>query len=114
MTAVRIDGKALAEKVRAQVADDVRAYGEPVCLATILVGDDPVSHVYVGSKHKASHEAGIESRDHRFPAETADDVVTEFVPVIFFVNTVAPTTVSWRIESSWITPGCATSLTVAV
>ena len=67
MTAVRIDGKALAEKVRAQVADDVRAYGEPVCLATILVGDDPASHVYVGSKHKASHEAGIESRDHRFP-----------------------------------------------
>ena len=58
MTAVRIDGKALAEKVRAQVAEDVRAYGEPVCLATILVGDDPASHVYVGSKHKASHEAG--------------------------------------------------------
>ena len=44
MTAVRIDGRALAEKVRGQVAEDVRAYGGPVCLATILVGDDPASH----------------------------------------------------------------------
>jgi methylenetetrahydrofolate dehydrogenase (NADP+)/methenyltetrahydrofolate cyclohydrolase len=70
MTAVRIDGKALALDVRAQVAEDVRAFGQPVCLATILVGDDPASHVYVGSKHKASHEAGIDSRDHRFPSDT--------------------------------------------
>ncbi len=79
MTAVRIDGKALAEKVRAQVAEDVRAYGEPVCLATILVGDDPASHVYVGSKHKASHEAGIESRDHRFPADTAESEILDLI-----------------------------------
>ena len=41
MTAVRIDGKALALKVRAEVAEDVRAWGGPVCLATILVGADP-------------------------------------------------------------------------
>ena len=79
MTAVRIDGKALAAKVRAQVAEDVRAYGEPVCLATILVGDDPASHVYVGSKHKASHEAGIESRDHRFPADTAESEILDLI-----------------------------------
>lgn len=70
MTAVRIDGKALALEVRAQVAEDVKAFGRPVCLATILVGDDPASHVYVGSKHKASHEAGIDSRDHRFSEDT--------------------------------------------
>ena len=79
MTAVRIDGKVLAEKVRAQVAEDVRAYGEPVCLATILVGDDPASHVYVGSKHKASREAGIESRDHRFPADTAESEILDLI-----------------------------------
>ena len=79
MTAVRIDGKALAEKVRAQVAEDVRAYGRPVCLATILVGDDPASHVYVGSKHKASHDAGIESRDHRFPVETAESEILDLI-----------------------------------
>ena len=79
MTATRIDGKALAAKVRAQVAEDVRTYGKPVCLATILVGDDPASHVYVGSKHKASREAGIESRDHRFPADTPESVVLDLL-----------------------------------
>jgi methylenetetrahydrofolate dehydrogenase (NADP+) / methenyltetrahydrofolate cyclohydrolase len=79
VTAVRIDGKALAGKVRAQVAEDVRAFGEPVCLATILVGDDPASHTYVGSKHKASHEAGIDSRDHRFPSNTAEATVLELI-----------------------------------
>ena len=79
MTAIRIDGRVLAEKVRAEVAEDVRAYGGPVCLATILVGDDPASHTYVGSKHKASHEAGIDSRDHRFPADTAEATVLELI-----------------------------------
>src|SRR5512145_1154994 len=79
MTAVRIDGKALALKVRAQVAEDVRAFGQPVCLATILVGDDPASHVYVGSKHKASHEAGIDSRDHRFPSDTPESEILELI-----------------------------------
>ena len=77
--AVRIDGKELALKVRAEVAEDVRAFGQPVCLATILVGDDPASHVYVGSKHKASHEAGIDSRDHRFPSETPESEILELV-----------------------------------
>ncbi len=79
MTAVRIDGKALALKVRAQVAEDVRAFGRPVCLATILVGDDPASHVYVGSKHKASHEAGIDSRDHRLPADTPESDILDLI-----------------------------------
>ncbi len=79
MTAVRIDGKALALEVRAEVAEDVRAWGRPVCLATILVGDDPASHVYVGSKHKASHEAGIDSRDHRFPEDTEEQAVLDLI-----------------------------------
>jgi methylenetetrahydrofolate dehydrogenase (NADP+) / methenyltetrahydrofolate cyclohydrolase len=74
-----IDGKALALKVRAHVAEDVAAFGEPVCLATILVGDDPASHIYVGSKHKASHEAGIDSRDHRFPEATAESEVLDLI-----------------------------------
>jgi methylenetetrahydrofolate dehydrogenase (NADP+)/methenyltetrahydrofolate cyclohydrolase len=79
MTAVRIDGKALAAKVRAQVAADVKAFGEPVCLATILVGDDPASHVYVGNKHEASHEAGIDSRDHRFPSDTPESEILDLL-----------------------------------
>jgi methylenetetrahydrofolate dehydrogenase (NADP+)/methenyltetrahydrofolate cyclohydrolase len=79
MTAIRIDGKALAAKVRAQVAEDVKVFGEPVCLATILVGDDPASHVYVGNKHKASHEAGIDSRDHRFPSDTPESEILDLL-----------------------------------
>jgi methylenetetrahydrofolate dehydrogenase (NADP+) / methenyltetrahydrofolate cyclohydrolase len=79
MTAVLIDGKAVALKIRAQVAEDVRAFGGPVCLATILVGDDPASHAYVGSKHKASHEAGIESRDHRFSSDTEESEIIELI-----------------------------------
>ena len=79
MPATMIDGKALALQVRAGVAVDVAAFGAPVCLATILVGDDPASHVYVGSKHKASHEAGIESRDHRFPADTSESEILDLL-----------------------------------
>src|SRR4026209_1033704 len=79
MPAALIDGKSLALEVRAQVAEDVRAFGQPVCLATILVGDDPASHVYVGSKHEASHEAGIESRDHRFPADTPESEILDLL-----------------------------------
>src|SRR3990172_10444768 len=79
MTAIRIDGKALALKVRAEVAADVREFGEPVCLATVLVGDDPASHVYVQSKHKASHEAGIDSRDHRFPDATSEGEILDLI-----------------------------------
>ena len=79
MPATMIDGRALALQVRAKVAADVAAFGAPVCLATILVGDDPASHVYVGSKHKASHEAGIESRDHRFPADTPESEILDLL-----------------------------------
>jgi len=79
MTAVTIDGKAIAEKVRAQVAKDVGAFGGPVCLATILVGEDPASHVYVGWKHKAAEQAGIETRDHRLPEATPESEVLELL-----------------------------------
>jgi methylenetetrahydrofolate dehydrogenase (NADP+) / methenyltetrahydrofolate cyclohydrolase len=79
VAATIIDGKGLALKVRAEVAEEVAAFGEPVCLATILVGDDPASHIYVGSKHKASAEAGIEGRDHRFPATTPESEILDLI-----------------------------------
>jgi methylenetetrahydrofolate dehydrogenase (NADP+) / methenyltetrahydrofolate cyclohydrolase len=79
VTAIRIDGHAVAAKVRAEVAKDVEAFGVPVCLATILVGDDPASHVYIGWKHKAAAEAGIETRDHRLPESTEESEVLELL-----------------------------------
>jgi methylenetetrahydrofolate dehydrogenase (NADP+) / methenyltetrahydrofolate cyclohydrolase len=79
MTAITIDGKAIAAKVRGHVAKDVEAFGGPVCLATILVGEDPASHIYVGWKHKAAEEAGIETRDHRLPESTSESDVLELL-----------------------------------
>jgi methylenetetrahydrofolate dehydrogenase (NADP+) / methenyltetrahydrofolate cyclohydrolase len=72
MTATVIDGKALAAKVRAEVARDVAELGD-VGIATVLVGDDPASHVYINLKQKAATAAGIRATDHRLPAETTQD-----------------------------------------
>ena len=52
MPATPMDGKALAERVRAEVAREVAALGRPVGLATVLVGDNPASHVYVRRKRR--------------------------------------------------------------
>src|ERR671916_2356960 len=74
MAAKIIDGKAVAGRVRQEVADDVAdwvaAGNEPPGLATVLVGDDPASAVYVGGKQKATHEVGMQGFDHRLPADT--------------------------------------------
>jgi methylenetetrahydrofolate dehydrogenase (NADP+) / methenyltetrahydrofolate cyclohydrolase len=77
-----MDGKALAERVRAQVAGEVAELGR-VGLATVLVGDDPASDVYVRGKHRAASEVGIGSRDLRLPATTTQD---ELLAVVAEVN----------------------------
>jgi methylenetetrahydrofolate dehydrogenase (NADP+)/methenyltetrahydrofolate cyclohydrolase len=83
MTARIIDGKALAARVREEVARDVAAFtaqtGRRPGLATILVGDDPASAVYVAGKQKASEEVGIAGFDHRLPADVAEDEVAELI-----------------------------------
>ena len=79
MAARRIDGKAIAQDVRAEVKRDVAAWveqgHEPPGLATVLVGDDPASAVYVGGKQKASAEVGIQGFDHRLPQDAPHDEV---------------------------------------
>jgi methylenetetrahydrofolate dehydrogenase (NADP+)/methenyltetrahydrofolate cyclohydrolase len=69
MPAIVLDGKALAAKVREEVAADVAGLGH-VGLTTVLVGDDPASHVYINLKHKAAESVGIEAQDLRLPAGT--------------------------------------------
>ena len=59
-----MDGKALAARIRADVAREVAELGH-VGLATVLVGDDPASDVYIRLKHSAATEAGIDARDIR-------------------------------------------------
>jgi methylenetetrahydrofolate dehydrogenase (NADP+) / methenyltetrahydrofolate cyclohydrolase len=83
MAAEIIDGKAIAADVRALLARDVEEYrerfGESPGLATVLVGDDPASKIYVGGKHRASREVGIRSIAHDLPAETSEEDLVELV-----------------------------------
>jgi methylenetetrahydrofolate dehydrogenase (NADP+) / methenyltetrahydrofolate cyclohydrolase len=83
MTATIIDGAAISEQIRNEVAAEVKARvqaGKPVPgLATVLVGDNPASHVYVRSKHKACQEAGIASFGHELPEKTKVGEVVELV-----------------------------------
>jgi len=67
-----MDGKGLAERVRAEVAQDVERLARPVGLATVLVGEDPASEIYVSSKQKACREVGIDPFDHKLSSETTE------------------------------------------
>ena len=81
-TATIIDGKAIAAEVREEVAAEVKALGERGVtpgLATVLVGDDPASKVYVTSKHKACAKAGIKSWDHVLPASTPQNELLDLL-----------------------------------
>ena len=79
MGATIIDGRAIAAQVLEEVARDVaRWVGEghdAPGLATVLVGDDPASAVYVGGKQKATHEVGMHGFDHRLAADAPQDEV---------------------------------------
>ena len=72
MTATLIDGKALGARVREEVAAAVAGLGR-VGLATVLVGDDPASHIYIDLKQKAAQTAGMEARDLKLPADTSEE-----------------------------------------
>jgi methylenetetrahydrofolate dehydrogenase (NADP+) / methenyltetrahydrofolate cyclohydrolase len=74
MAATLLDGKSLGAKVRREVATSVAELGH-VGLATVLVGDDPASHIYIDLKQKAAREAGIEPRDIKLPADTPEEDV---------------------------------------
>ena len=85
MTAHIIDGKSLAARLREQLRTDVKHFkhstGRTIGLATVLVGDDPASEVYVGSKRRLSQQAGIDDHHRRLPKdasqEQAADVLDE-------------------------------------
>ncbi|HSM01247.1 MAG TPA: bifunctional 5,10-methylenetetrahydrofolate dehydrogenase/5,10-methenyltetrahydrofolate cyclohydrolase [Acidimicrobiia bacterium] len=82
MTARILSGKEAAAALRAEIAGRVGALaadGKRVGLATLLVGDDPASAVYVRNKHKAAEAAGMRSFDIRLPADAAQQEVEEAV-----------------------------------
>ena len=83
MTARRIDGKAAAAAVRERVAAEVaqfeRRTGRAPGLATVLVGEDPASAVYVRSKNRATAETGMASFAHNLPDTTPEDDLLQLV-----------------------------------
>jgi methylenetetrahydrofolate dehydrogenase (NADP+)/methenyltetrahydrofolate cyclohydrolase len=74
-----MDGKALAERVRAELKAELEQLGRPVGLATVLVGEDPASAVYIRRKQEACREVGIEPFDHHLEASISEDELVELV-----------------------------------
>jgi methylenetetrahydrofolate dehydrogenase (NADP+)/methenyltetrahydrofolate cyclohydrolase len=82
MAAKIIDGKALAARIRGDIAiaaARLGAGGVQPGLAVVLVGADPASHIYVRSKSKACQEAGIRTFDHQLPADTSEAALLDLV-----------------------------------
>ena len=83
MTAARIDGKAFAARLRERVGDHALDFakeaGRKPGLAVVLVGEDPASQVYVGSKGKATLAANMESFEHRLPDDTNEETLLALV-----------------------------------
>ncbi|MCL1601009.1 MAG: bifunctional methylenetetrahydrofolate dehydrogenase/methenyltetrahydrofolate cyclohydrolase, partial [Actinomycetia bacterium] len=78
MSAQIISGTEVARTVKEQVRNDVAALeggGNSVGLATLLVGDDPASHVYVGYKHRDAESVGIKSIDVKLPESATQEQV---------------------------------------
>jgi len=79
MSAQLIDGRAVAQQVRAEIRQQIEVWvaggGPRPGLATVLVGNDPASAVYVGGKQKACAEVGIEGFNHPLPADVSEQEV---------------------------------------
>jgi methylenetetrahydrofolate dehydrogenase (NADP+)/methenyltetrahydrofolate cyclohydrolase len=73
-----MDGAALAARIRGELKEEITTLGH-VGLATVLVGDDPASAVYIRNKHRASQEVGIDAVDHRLAATTSEEELVELV-----------------------------------
>ena len=74
-----MDGKGLAARVRAEVAQEVAEIGRPIGLATVLVGEDPASALYVRRKREACEEVGIESSHHELGADAPEEELLALV-----------------------------------
>jgi len=78
LTATLIDGTAVAGRIRAGLRNEVGELGE-IGLATVLVGEDPPSQIYIRLKHQAAEEVGIRAVDRRLPEETSEGELLELV-----------------------------------
>ncbi len=82
MGATLMDGKAVSAKVKAEVAEEIKALNEQgieARLAVVIVGDDPASRVYVNNKKKACEACGIISEEYALPADTKEEELLKLV-----------------------------------
>lgn len=79
MAAIRIDGTALAAKVKMQVREEAAGLNRKPGLAVIIVGDNPASRVYVNSKRKDCEECGFYSEEYALFASTKQDELLELI-----------------------------------
>jgi methylenetetrahydrofolate dehydrogenase (NADP+)/methenyltetrahydrofolate cyclohydrolase len=79
MSALILDGKAVAAAVKAEVAEEVSALDYTPGLATVLVGDDPASHTYVRGKRSDAGEVGIESFHHELGAGASQEELEKLI-----------------------------------
>ena len=82
MVGQKIDGIEVSNSVKEilkRAVENLKSNGIEPCLATILVGDNPASAVYVRNKHKASDSIGIKTKDHKLPSETTQDELNHII-----------------------------------
>lgn len=82
MSAKILDGKVLAAKIKANLAEEVKTMSSRPGLAVILVGDNPASRVYVTSKRKDCEECGFYSEEYTLPAETNPEDLLDLIAVL--------------------------------
>jgi methylenetetrahydrofolate dehydrogenase (NADP+) / methenyltetrahydrofolate cyclohydrolase len=79
MTAIKLDGNALARTIRAEIAKEVKALPRPPGLATVLVGDNPASEVYVRNKRKACEQAGMISMHYPLSVSVSQQELLDLI-----------------------------------
>jgi len=82
MTAAIIDGRNLSQMIRKNISEEVALFkkeGTSPCLATVRVGDDPASMIYLRMKHRSCEEVGIKSSDFHLPANATEKELLELI-----------------------------------
>jgi methylenetetrahydrofolate dehydrogenase (NADP+)/methenyltetrahydrofolate cyclohydrolase len=82
MTAVLMDGRKLSEEIKSDIKNEVESFkkdGIEPCLATVLVGEDPASKIYLKIKHRNCEEVGIKSKNYQLPEEIVEENLIGFI-----------------------------------
>ena len=82
MAGIKIDGKVIAQSVKERVkkaVNELKSQGTTPCLATVLVGDNPASSIYVRNKHKGCEEVGILTKDHKLDENFTQKEMNELI-----------------------------------